>query len=81
MEKHQEAKLACNHCGKTFRQRGVLKFHIMTHTGEKPYACTDCTYRCIQPYDLRKHFLEQHNKVIERPGLYLSTNKNEETME
>ena len=81
MEKHEEAKLACNHCGKTFRQRGALKFHIMTHTGEKPYACSDCTYRCIQPFELRKHFLKQHNKVIERPGLYLSTSKHESTLE
>ena len=74
MEIHEEAKLSCTHCGKTFRQPGALKSHTMTHTGERPYGCTDCTYRCIQPYDLRKHFLKQHNKVIERPGLYLSSN-------
>ena len=74
MEIHAEAKLNCTHCGKAFRQPGALKSHTMTHTGERPYACTECSYRCIQPYDLRKHFLKQHNKVIERPGLYLSTN-------
>jgi len=75
MEIHEEAKLSCNFCGKTFRQNGALKAHIMTHTGEKPYGCTDCSYRCIQPFELRKHFLKQHNKVIERPGLYLSSKK------
>ena len=77
MEIHAEAKLTCTHCGKAFRQPGALKSHTMTHTGERPYACTDCTYRCIQPYDLRKHFLKQHNKVIEKPGLYLSTNNSD----
>ena len=70
MEIHEEAKHACPLCGKAFRQPGALKSHTMTHTGERPYACTDCSYRCIQPYDLRKHFLKQHNKVIEKPGLY-----------
>ena len=79
MEIHAEAKLTCKHCGKAFRQPGALKSHTMTHTGERPYACTDCTYRCIQPFDLRKHFLKQHNKVIERPGLYLSPNTNTNT--
>ena len=77
METHAKAKLTCTHCGKAFRQPGALKSHTMTHTGERPYACTDCTYRCIQPYDLRKHFLKQHNKVIEKPGLYLSTNNSD----
>jgi len=72
MESHEEAKLCCSHCGKTFRQPGALKFHTMTHTGERPYACPDCTYRCIQPYDLRKHFKTKHNKVLERPSLYIS---------
>ena len=77
MEIHKEAKLSCSFCGKTFRQNGALKAHIMTHTGEKPYACSECSYRCIQPFELRKHFLKQHNKVIERPGLYLSPKKKE----
>ena len=75
MEIHEEAKLSCSFCGRTFRQKGALKAHVMTHTGERPYACSDCSYRCIQPGELRKHFLKKHSKVIERPGLYLDSNK------
>ena len=72
MRVHESPRYSCSHCGKTFRQATALRSHVMTHTGQRPYGCDQCSFRCIQPGDLRKHFLNQHGKVIEKPGHYMS---------
>ena len=72
MRVHESPRFSCSHCGKTFRQATALKSHVMTHTGQRPYGCDECSFRCIQPGDLRKHFLNQHGKVIVKPSHYMS---------
>ncbi|CAL4146916.1 unnamed protein product, partial [Meganyctiphanes norvegica] len=32
-------KFICSQCDKEFSHRRLLKHHLMTHTGEKPYQC------------------------------------------
>ena len=61
---HQLPRHKCRHCGKMFRQCQAMKAHEMTHTGERPYGCRECSFRCIQPNDLTKHYAETHKMTI-----------------
>ncbi|XP_050540127.1 gastrula zinc finger protein XlCGF42.1-like [Daktulosphaira vitifoliae] len=34
--------LICQMCNKTFKVQSHLDYHLLTHSGKKPYKCTDC---------------------------------------
>ncbi|KAL5275874.1 hypothetical protein ACFFRR_001602 [Megaselia abdita] len=51
----------CQFCQQSFARRETLRYHEMTHTGEKPRECGVCGKRFIQLIALKTH-AKTHNK-------------------
>ncbi|XP_063388268.1 zinc finger protein 37-like [Cydia fagiglandana] len=51
----------CTICGRKFSTTSHVQFHMYTHTGERPYKCTECESAFTQPYTLHMHLAKQHN--------------------
>ncbi|KAM4825184.1 zinc finger protein 296 [Thomomys bottae] len=45
----------CSVCQKTLSSFSNLKVHMRSHTGERPYACDQCSYACAQSSKLNRH--------------------------
>ncbi|XP_074073829.1 zinc finger and BTB domain-containing protein 8B [Macrotis lagotis] len=50
----------CPFCPYTAKQKGILKRHIRSHTGERPYPCDTCGKRFTRQEHLRSHALSVH---------------------
>ena len=45
----------CGYCGKEFKSKNKLTFHIYVHTGEKNFKCAKCSKRFSRPDQVKKH--------------------------
>ena len=57
----KDGRDTCPFCGKLFLKRNLIR-HLRIHTGERPYACSLCSYRATQKVTLQKH-METHNII------------------
>nr|XP_053635875.1 zinc finger and BTB domain-containing protein 41-like isoform X1 [Cherax quadricarinatus] len=53
----------CKECGRTFFTNSELKYHIKTHTGERPYRCDICGETYLSSSSLRYH-MQKHSNVM-----------------
>ena len=53
----QKGYFSCDICKIPFSEKSVLKKHVMTHTGEKPFKCDICGKAFTYKSNLRKHVM------------------------
>ena len=49
-------------CAKAFKNNRALKFHMNSHTGERPYKCDKCGAAFLRPTNLANHVVIHRNE-------------------
>ncbi|KAL0969812.1 hypothetical protein UPYG_G00232610 [Umbra pygmaea] len=54
-QQQKPGKYVCEYCGRACAKPSVLKKHIRSHTGERPYPCVPCGFSFKTKSNLYKH--------------------------
>lgn len=57
LQRSSPARVSCTECDKTFIKNDVLKVHMRTHTGSRPYSCKICQKSFTRRTHLKQHAL------------------------
>lgn len=60
--RHKCLKFICYYCGKEFRRMSLLKEHLNSHTGAKPYECDVCKKTFSRYFNLKRHTMIHSGK-------------------
>jgi stress-induced morphogen len=62
-------RFKCDICDKKFENRAKLKRHYYVHKDKslRPTACSECSYRCIEKSELKRHMEVVHGS-LDAPG-------------
>ena len=63
-ENDQRGENSCKECGRSFGRAENLRRHLLVHSGEKPYKCTNCDYSGALAQTLRRHMARRHREAI-----------------
>ncbi|KAI0237395.1 hypothetical protein LSAT2_012103 [Lamellibrachia satsuma] len=58
---NKKQRYICDTCNKMFAQRSALVRHSRTHTGERPFDCSECESKFGDITTLRRHMASLHN--------------------
>ncbi|CAH0602421.1 unnamed protein product [Chrysodeixis includens] len=64
LHRKADERASCEMCGESFARKSVLKVHMRTHTGARPYTC-DCGATFTQKSSLKTHQASKHPKQEE----------------
>ena len=50
----------CVICNVVMKSSGLIRSHLRTHTGEKPFNCPICNYSFSRKENLKRHLQKKH---------------------